>query len=149
MVLKVRIKAVLVIAPLDGSPAEEAGREDVGAHNYNEPVFSEEMIPAKAKISNIPAKKASAVKVAESVDEEEEREAPTGPVFVRVDKFEQAMKEFGMIKKKANEIESVLKRIIDAKAREENEMRAWMDELQEMKRKLGEIDDSIFSNYGE
>jgi hypothetical protein len=67
------------------------------------------------------------------------------PIFVRIDKFQAAQNNFEEIKSKVVEIEAVLKEIKDIKAKEEEELKGWTSEVEDLKAKLSEIDGDIFS----
>ena len=74
------------------------------------------------------------------------REMPkeTG-VFVRIDKFQKAQKDFEQIKKKIKEIESVLGKIKDVKSKEDDEISSWSRDLEMIKSRLEEINENIFN----
>jgi hypothetical protein len=67
------------------------------------------------------------------------------PIFVRIDKFQEAKKDFEEIKRKLKEIDSVLKRVKEIKAKEDAEIGGWSDELEKVKSRISEIDESFFN----
>ncbi|MFH1522125.1 MAG: hypothetical protein ABIF18_04165 [archaeon] len=67
------------------------------------------------------------------------------PIFVRIDKFQAAHKNFEQIKNKVEEIESVLKKINDIKSREETELKGWTEDIEKIKSRLAEVDANIFN----
>jgi len=69
---------------------------------------------------------------------------PTEPIFVRIDKFQSAQKNFEHIKNKIGNIESTLKKIKEIKIKEEEEINGWSKEVELLKSKLSEIDSDIF-----
>ncbi|MEK6820102.1 MAG: hypothetical protein AABX71_00135 [Nanoarchaeota archaeon] len=71
------------------------------------------------------------------------------PVFVRIDKYQIALQNFQEIKKKAIEIENLLRDIKDIKAREEAELQNWEQEIRDAKEKLDKIDRTIFNKLEE
>jgi len=73
----------------------------------------------------------------------------TGPVFVRIDKFQDALSDFQAIKTKLLEIENMLKDIKDIKAKEDAELQEWESEIQDAKAKLDRIDAKIFQKLEE
>lgn len=75
----------------------------------------------------------------------ESRTKPAEPIFVRIDKFQAAQKNFGQIKDKVREVEVVLRRVKDTKEREDKEISSWVDDLEKIKSRLAEIDSNIFS----
>ena len=66
------------------------------------------------------------------------------PLFVRIDKYQDAISNLQEAKKKILEIEQILREIKDVKSREETELNSWTTELQEVKAKLDGIDRTIF-----
>jgi hypothetical protein len=69
----------------------------------------------------------------------------TEPIFVRIDKFHEAKKDFEDIKKKLKEIDSVLKKVKDIKTKEDAEISGWSDEIEKAKARISGIDESFFS----
>jgi hypothetical protein len=67
------------------------------------------------------------------------------PIFVRIDKFQSAQKDFDVIKDKIKEIESVIRKIKDVKSKEEQELNEWSEEIDKLKSRLAEIDSNVFS----
>jgi len=67
------------------------------------------------------------------------------PIFVRIDKFQSAQKNFELVKSKVKDIETVLKKIKDVKTREEEELADWATEIEKIKIRLSEVDSSVFS----
>src|SRR5690606_21643986 len=57
----------------------------------------------------------------------------TGPVFIRIDKFEEALKVFKETKEKIGEIEKLLEETRELKEKEERELSSWEEEIQGMK----------------
>ncbi|PJE81624.1 hypothetical protein COU58_01620 [Candidatus Pacearchaeota archaeon CG10_big_fil_rev_8_21_14_0_10_32_42] len=77
-----------------------------------------------------------------------EREMPlkeTGPVFIRIDKFEEALKIFKETKEKINDIEKLLDETKELKEKEEGELSTWESEIQGMKKQIEKVDRDIFS----
>ena len=69
----------------------------------------------------------------------------TEPIFVRIDKFQSAQKNFENIKEKMKEIESVLAKIKDVKSKEEVELKGWTEDVEKIKVRLAEVDSDIFN----
>ena len=67
------------------------------------------------------------------------------PVYIRIDKFQSAVKSFQEIKNKVSEIESLLSEIKEIKQKEDEEFREWEHELETIKARIGSIDNTIFS----
>jgi hypothetical protein len=85
-------------------------------------------------------KKESPISVPQ-MDKDNSRE----PVFVRIDKFQQAKNDFEEIRKKVSEIEKVLGKIKEVKSREEKELEEWSQNVEKLKLRLIEIDSGIFN----
>jgi len=67
------------------------------------------------------------------------------PIFVRIDKFQAAQKDFEVIKDKIKEIETILRKIKDVKSKEEQELNSWSEDIGKLKSRLAEIDSNVFS----
>ena len=67
------------------------------------------------------------------------------PIFVRIDKYQQAMSQFQSIKKRLTEIDNLLRNIKEMRNKEEAELQQWEQEIQEAKSKINNIDKTIFS----
>ena len=67
------------------------------------------------------------------------------PIFVRIDKFQTALKNFEEIGKQLSGIERYLAEIKEIKDKEDAEIIAWARELEEIKVKLAAIDETIFN----
>lgn len=66
------------------------------------------------------------------------------PIFVRIDKFQVAQKNFEQIKDRVKEMESVLEKIKEIKIKEETELKGWTEDVEKIKSQLSEIDSGIF-----
>ena len=66
-------------------------------------------------------------------------------VFIRIDKFENAMSIFNGAKKKISEIEATLEEIKGVKEKEDRELEAWENEIKSMKDQIEKVDRDIFS----
>lgn len=67
------------------------------------------------------------------------------PIFVRIDKFQAAIKNIHEIKKHVSEIEAYLSELKKIKAKEDEELGEWEHEIQNTKNKLDSIDKTLFS----
>lgn len=67
------------------------------------------------------------------------------PVFVRIDKFQSAQKNFEQIKEKVKEIESIIGKVKEVKSKEEEELHGWSEDIEKIKSRLSEIDSEIFN----
>lgn len=70
------------------------------------------------------------------------------PIFVRIDKFQAAIKNINDIRRQISEIESYLAEIRKIKAKEEQELQEWQQEILEIKSKLDSVDKTLFSKLG-
>lgn len=66
------------------------------------------------------------------------------PIFVRIDKFQLAQKNFEQIKERIKEMESILGKIKEIKSREEVELKGWTEDVEKIKSQLSEIDSNVF-----
>ena len=67
------------------------------------------------------------------------------PIFIKLDKFREAVEKFQEIKYRVNEIENSLVKLKDVKDKEENELKEWEEEVRLIKEKVENIDNSLFS----
>jgi hypothetical protein len=67
------------------------------------------------------------------------------PIYIRIDKFQSAQKNFEQIKVKISEIESLLKKVKDIKSQEETELNGWTEDIEKIKARLAEVDSEIFN----
>ena len=67
------------------------------------------------------------------------------PFFIRLDKFEEALKIFEKTKGKITEIERMLRDIKGLKIKEEEELEHWEKEMQSIKNQIEKVDQEIFS----
>jgi hypothetical protein len=67
------------------------------------------------------------------------------PLFVRIDKFEDAIKRFEDIKDKLKDAERMLGQVQQIKKQEEEELVSWEVELQTLKSQIDSLDEEIFS----
>ena len=67
------------------------------------------------------------------------------PVFVRIDKFQQAQKDFNDIKNRLKDIEETLRKFKEVKFQEDAEVSLWAQNLEKIKSRLDSIESQIFS----
>lgn len=70
---------------------------------------------------------------------------PAEPVFIRVDKFQDAMKIFNETKKKVGEIEKILADLKTLKEKETHELNSWENEIKSLKDQIEKVNMDIFS----
>jgi len=76
------------------------------------------------------------------------QEVKTEPIFVRLDKYQESLSSFQDIKRKALEIENLLKDIREIRIKEESELQGWEQEIRQTKEKLDKIDSTLFQKLG-
>jgi hypothetical protein len=67
------------------------------------------------------------------------------PVFIRIDKFEEAMRVFEKTKKEVADIEKILKEINTNREEEEKVIQSWQDDVLKIKDQIEKVDRDIFS----
>ncbi len=75
----------------------------------------------------------------------ERRKSITEPIFIRIDRFEEALKIFNETKGKILEIDRVLEDIRKVKEKEESELKIWENEISYIKEQIEKVDKDIFS----
>jgi len=68
-----------------------------------------------------------------------------GPIFVRIDKFEDSLKILESSKKKIKEMEDLLRETRALKQKEEEELSSWEAEIDQLKKQLEKVDRDIFA----
>jgi hypothetical protein len=74
-----------------------------------------------------------------------EKPKETEPLFIRIDKFEEGSRNFENVKKQISDIEKMFDSLKKVKEDEEKEMSVFEDELRQIKEKIENIDNNIFS----
>lgn len=72
-----------------------------------------------------------------------------GPIYIKLDKFKEAAKNFETIKNKLVEIEDSFRKLKDIKEKEDAELKDWETELQTIKSRINVIDSSLFNKLEE
>lgn len=73
-----------------------------------------------------------------------QRENDHRPVYVRVDKFQNARMSLDTIRAKLDEIEELLKRIREVKSKEDAELSAWESDMENVKARIQSVMREIF-----
>lgn len=68
----------------------------------------------------------------------------TEPIFVKLERFRDAAENFEGIKERVAGIEKMLKEVMELKEKEEAEIKEWEHEIQMMKVRIENIDNSLF-----
>lgn len=69
----------------------------------------------------------------------------TEPLFVRIDKFQEAKDNLANIEQKLSRMESILETLGEEKAKEDDEIANWREELREIRSNLSGIDQNLFN----
>jgi len=67
------------------------------------------------------------------------------PIFVKIEKYREAVMNLEMIKKKLQETSNLLEKIKETRAKEEEELNIWTEEINAIKEKIEVIDKRLFS----
>lgn len=67
------------------------------------------------------------------------------PIFVRLDKFEESQNLLEHVKKEISDINKLLEKTKEIKNQEDDELKSWETELQNIKTNIEKIDKSLFS----
>jgi len=67
------------------------------------------------------------------------------PIFVKIDKFRDALSNLELIKKKLQESSELLEKIKEIRSSEEEELEKWSQEINVIKEKVSQIDKKLFS----
>jgi len=68
-----------------------------------------------------------------------------GPVFIRIDKFEESLKTFEEMKEKVAEMEKLIGEVKHIKEKEERELSEWEHQMQAMKNQVEKVEKDLFS----
>ena len=69
---------------------------------------------------------------------------PGAPVFVKVDEYKDILDILNLVKDKLNEARTTLNKINKLKNEEDNELNLWRSELDEIEKRIGFIDNTLF-----
>ncbi len=68
-----------------------------------------------------------------------------GPIFIRIDKFEEGSKTFEDVRRQITDIEGMFEDIKGVREKEGKELESWEEEIKQIKEKIESIDNNIFS----
>jgi hypothetical protein len=110
-------------------------------------VLTKEISPIRRNIEEFEEEKevTRAIEVGGDSTPERPMTRPMEPIFVRIDKFQASQESFDKILVKIKEIESTLEKIKKVKSQEEEELSKWALEIEQLKHRLSDIDENIFS----
>lgn len=121
--------------------------EKIGANDF----VREQMMPESQEIKPIkklkPELPFKIEKIAPLKDlhQEKRKTKQRGPVFIRIDKFEDSLKIFDKTKEKISSMEKLLSEINQLKEKEERELSDWEVEIQTIKNQIEKVERDIFS----
>lgn len=72
------------------------------------------------------------------------KERNGAPVFVKVDEYKEILDVLDMIKSRINEIRETLKSINELRNEEDAEITMWNNAINEIEKKIGDIDKMMF-----
>jgi hypothetical protein len=74
----------------------------------------------------------------------ESNEKKSGPIFIKIDKYEEAIDNINSVKDKIREIESLIDNLRKLKKEEDNSLDEWKSSLNQIKEKLLIVDKNLF-----
>ena len=132
--------------PENNFGGEERGEEvfDEMKFEKQQDEFQEIQKPLEILSSRIPSrnKVMHEEKISPAISE---KSLGAGPVFIRLDKFEESQRIFKKAKEKIEEVEKILNHTKRIKEEEEKELESWENEINLIKEQLENIDKNIFS----
>lgn len=121
-------------------PSEESGEIELPQTPHHLPTQAIQNIPITNQLHAqmpTPIPSPSLIKQKNTIE--------TETVFVKIAKFQEAQKDFELIKKNIKEIENTLSKIKEKKEKEDLILSQWISEIEELKSKLTKIDSNIFN----
>lgn len=79
-------------------------------------------------------------------DQEKVIKKSSGPIFIKIEKYEQALNHINSIREKVKEVEKVIENLKKIKRDEDQALDEWKDSLNEIKEKLLTVDKTLFEN---
>ena len=83
-------------------------------------------------------------RIMQEIPEKKQVKETNDSVFVRLDKFEQAIKSFQEVKSMLKDMESLLSKVKETKINEDKELARWEAEIGQVKSSLEDIDNKLF-----
>lgn len=148
---KIELKEESLESPIISSPPQDSFEEfpiqSFSPQKINEepsPQFQNHTEPRIPSIMERPPKRKT-LELSRTNLEPESKTKQEEPIFVRIDKFQNAKKDFKEIQKKIKQIELTLRKVQEEKLKEDKEVSSWIENLEKVKSRLNEIDSEIFS----
>ncbi len=108
------------------------------------PSFEEkEFAPVSPKIEEVPEEEQVPIEEEMPVAERETVRPQVGPAFVSVDEYRNILEHSNRVREKLDEADGMVARLHEIKASEEKTFGKWRSQLEEIERKLGQIDKVI------
>jgi len=74
----------------------------------------------------------------------EEEPQSKEPIFIKINKYKEALTSFDILKKKVHETSEILDKICELRQQEDLQVEGWRKELENIKEKLNSIDSKLF-----
>ena len=143
---KKEAKALPELQPLPELPVfPELPKEEAEAKGPLLPAFA--ALPPLPKLPEIPQEqpflKPMTIEVTEMPEEKISKKEE--PIFVKLDRYRDSIANLEMIKRKLAETSNLLEKIKETRAKEEEELELWTQEISAIKEKIAVIDKKLFS----
>jgi|SRR3989344_1971355 len=115
----------------------------------SKPDFDEDFpnyIPTIGGFNDMKSKKPSMNPAPKKMLGEDSGSRFSGPVFIKIEKYEEALDHIHSVKSKVMEIEDLVDKLKRIKHEEDSALEQWKQSLNQVKEKLAYIDQSLFEN---
>ena len=104
------------------------------------PSFDEKIEPLIPEVAPEEAAPEVPMEEAMPIEERETVRKPVGPAFVSVDEYRNILEHSNRVRAKLDEADEFVNRLVEIKSEEEKAFDRWRSQLEEIERKLGQID---------
>ena len=112
---------------------------------YNQTInFDEDKIEEKPSVSNINMHSSLGSMPSSFTAQRMEEHYEKKPLFIKVDKYEEAIHVLNSVKDKLNEASNILNELRQIRRDEDSQLEGWTDHLNMVKEKLTDIDKILF-----
>jgi len=112
---------------------------------YNQTInFDEDKIEEKPSVSNINMPSSLGSMPSSFTAQRMEEHYEKKPLFIKVDKYEEAIHVLNSVKDKLNEASNILNELRQIRRDEDSQLEGWTDHLNMVKEKLTDIDKILF-----
>ena len=161
-IMKKEIPSVSELPAFDGSdvphfPVYEPSFSDIKSEvsGVKDNSFDSSFDSSFEESSEIPIRKSKPVKKIQEIEEvrvkddnhdfeEKSRVSGGKPLFVKIEKYKDALMCMDVLRKKISDAEEVLKEIDKIRIEEERALESWRKDLSKVKEKLVELDENLF-----